>query len=94
MILSLESNTQVGFSDVSLVDDVAMLDGSHVFELLWLVSEDRSSPFFSHYHYYPRFETIDTVELTMNVFSGGTGVAFVFYARPRAFETEEQVKVD
>jgi len=94
MILSLESNTQVGFSDVSLVDDVAMLDGSHEFELLWLGSEDRISPFFSHYHYYPRFETIDNVELTMNVFSGGTGVAFVFYARPRAFETEEQVKVD
>tara|TARA_Y100000992_G_scaffold97913_1_gene63258 strand:+ start:815 stop:2533 length:1719 start_codon:yes stop_codon:yes gene_type:complete len=107
MILSLESNTQVGFTDVSLVDDVAMLDGEHVFEMLWLGSEDRSSSFFSHYHYYPTFETIDSVELKMNVYGDGSGVngsgvdgsegigaAFVFYARPRAFETEEQVKVD
>lgn len=108
MLFSLETNVNLSFHDTSFVEQSKMdasasydmsgnsivCDGNFEFEMLWLGSQDRSSPFFSHYHYYPMFHDVSNMALTMNVVSGGSSAAFILYTRPRTSSGASQVKVD
>lgn len=102
--------TDASFQENSLVDGDAVvfgtdgdgdgdgcldMSGTYSFELLWLGSEDRSDPFFSHVHYYPHFEELRDISLTAFVPSNGGALPdFYFYCRPRYYENAENVKVD
>ena len=99
MFLSLESQINVGFTDISssipIQNNQAQLNGEYYLEMLWLGSEDRSLYYFSHYNYYPYFRHINSLSLSMNVPSvDGSGAAFVFYGRPRVYTETEDISMD
>lgn len=99
MFLSLESQINVGFTDISssipIQNNQAQLNGEYYLEMLWLGSEDRSFYYFSHYNYYPYFRHVNSLSLSMNVPSiDGSGAAFVFYGRPRVYTETEDISMD
>lgn len=97
LIFSLEShvdlrisnlNEDTSFTELDESNNELIVQGNGRLELLWLGSEDRSSFAFSHYHYYPNFEDILDINITMQVnTSNESAIGFVIFTRPRKHET-------
>ena len=104
-MFSLESHVDLRISNLNEDTSFTQLDesnhelivqGNGRLELLWLGSEDRSSFAFSHYHYYPIFEDILDINITMQVnTSNESAIGFVIFTRPRKHETlENEINYD
>lgn len=97
--LSFQTQSQIedGTNEHAMVvssDSSIDISGRYSFELLWLGSYDRQDVFFSHYHYYPYLEKIEDICMNLHIPLGGVPPCIEIYCRPRAYQTQNQVKVD